>query len=113
MNKHIFLILLITLVSCRSEDVSDNLKPGLCVEEINLQYLPGAGKSQKYKVQSVGQKMIKLEVWNGRGWLFLGEKKKNYFNNSNKFNYLKTNCPDDNSGPQSISDTIQNIDIKN
>ena len=73
------------------------LFPGICIKEVNKQYVAQSGNPDFiYKVESMQIDGVNIKVYNfqDKSWTYLAKRPENYFIEGNVFSYENVDCPD-------------------
>jgi hypothetical protein len=114
MNWMIFLLLVLLLASCDASKEMKNLLPGTCINETNKKYVSTSKGSQTiYKVNRANGDTYSVSNFKRGTWIFLSEKRRDYFIENNNFNYSIVQCPDKKKEESdSLKDRVKSIQFK-
>ena len=91
------------------------LHAGECVQETDKRYASFTeNKGYIFKVTKIDSGVFHLYRWYNNGWYYLKQRPADYFNETKRFSYHKTTCPDvaDSTKRRGISDTLKSIRFK-
>ena len=72
-----------------------SIKEGDCIQEFNKRYMSSSQSGGSiYRIEKIKKKTYALSSYTNKSWMFLKEKKHNYFDEKATFRYEKVTCPD-------------------